>query len=307
MKKLYTTLAVLAVSVGINAQVTVFEDNFDAYTAGSGVVASNPLWSNWSSTAASDASVSADFSSSPSNSAHINGQATDLVLPIGPYTSGQYIISFNMMIPTGSTGAYFNGMHTWSATAATYEWAFDVFFDGAGAVSYTLGGNNMVSALNYTLDEWFNFRIFVDLDNDSVSAKMNNEVLFAGQWSINNNGGGAGLNQLAAMDFFGTDVNSGQGSYYIDDVAVIDYTGVGVAEQTTNAVSLYPNPASDWVNISVPAASLVQVFNVAGQIVHQEWIASQQLTLNTMNYPSGNYIVKVNNQGVTYSKKLAIK
>ena len=138
MKKLYTTLSVLVISLGLQAQVTIFEDNFDAYTPGYGVVASNPLWSNWSNMGNSDATVSSDYSSSPANSAFINGQATDLVLPIGPYTSGKYIISFSMMIPSGSTGAYFNGMHTWSASSTNYEWAFDVFFDGAGAVSYTL-------------------------------------------------------------------------------------------------------------------------------------------------------------------------
>ncbi len=307
MKKLYTTLAVLAISLGLKAQVTIFEDNFDAYTAGSGVVASNPLWSNWSSTAASDASVSADYSSSPSNSAFINGQATDLVLPIGPYTSGQYIISFNMMIPSGSTGAYFNGMHTWSATAANYEWAFDVFFDGAGAVSYTLGGTNTVSNLTYTSDEWFNFRILVDLDNDSVSAKMNNEVLFAGQWSLNNNGGAAGLNQLNAMDFFGTDMASGQGAYYIDDVAVIDYTGVGVAENWNSNVSIYPNPSNDVAVINVPNASWVQVLDLNGKLISNNWVAGSQLILNATEYAKGTYLVRVNHMGQYYSKKWMVK
>ncbi len=307
MKKLYTTFAVLAISLGIQAQVAIFEDNFDAYTAGDGVVASNPLWSNWTSTASSDATVSADFSSSPSNSAHINGQATDLVLPVGPYTTGKYIISFNMMIPTGSTGAYFNGMHTWSATSTAYEWAFDVFFDGAGAVSYTLGGTNTPSSLTYALDQWFNFRIMIDLDNDSVSAKMNNEVLFAGQWSINNNGGGAGLNQLAAMDFFGTDMNSGQGSYYIDDVAVIDYTGVGVVESLSNTVAIYPNPSAHVSIVNVPQSSFVQVLDMNGKLLMSQFVAGSQLTLNATEYATGTYLVRVNHNGQSFTKKWMVK
>jgi hypothetical protein len=307
MKKLYTTFAVLAISLGIQAQVAIFEDNFDAYTVGDGVVASNPLWSNWTSTASSDATVSADFSSSPSNSAHINGQATDLVLPVGPYTTGKYIISFNMMIPTGSTGAYFNGMHTWSATSTAYEWAFDVFFDGAGAVSYTLGGTNTPSSLTYALDQWFNFRIMIDLDNDSVSAKMNNEVLFAGQWSINNNGGGAGLNQLAAMDFFGTDMNSGQGSYYIDDVAVIDYTGVGVVESLSNTVAIYPNPSAHVSIVNVPQSSFVQVLDMNGKLLMSQFVVGSQLTLNATEYATGTYLVRVNHNGQSFTKKWMVK
>jgi hypothetical protein len=307
MKKLYTTLAVLAISMGIQAQVTVFEDNFDAYTAGNGVVASNPLWSSWSSTASSDATVSADFSSSPSNSAFVNGQATDLVLPIGPYTSGKYIISFNMMIPTGSTGAYFNGLHSWSAASTTYEWAFDVFFDGAGAVSYTLGGANTPSALTYTLDQWFNFRILVDLDNDSVEAKMNNEVLFAGQWSINNNGGAAGLNQLNAMDFFGTDMANGEGSYYIDDFAVIDYTGVGVAESLGNSVAIYPNPSAHVSVVNVPQSSFVQVLDMNGKLLMSQFVVGSQLTLNATEFATGTYLVRVNHNGQSFTKKWMVK
>jgi hypothetical protein len=307
MKKLYTSLAVLAISIGLNAQVAIFEDNFDSYTPSYGVVASNPLWSNWSNTGNSDATVSSDYSSSPSNSAFINGQATDLVLPIGPYTTGKYIISFNMMIPTGSTGAYFNGMHTWSASSTAYEWAFDVFFDGAGAVSYTLGGTNTSSNLTYSLDQWFNFRILVDLDNDSVSAKMNNEVLFTGQWSINNNGGGAGLNQLRAMDFFGTDMANGEGAYYIDDVAVIDYSGVGVAENWNSKVSIYPNPSSDISVINVPNASWVQVLDMNGKLIRAEWVAGSQLTLNATEFSTGTYVVRVNKNGQSFTKKWMVK
>jgi hypothetical protein len=307
MKKLYKTLALLAISVGMNAQVSIFEDNFDAYTSGNGVVASNPLWSNWTSTAASDATVTSDFYSSPLNSAFINGQATDLVLPIGPYTTGKYIISFNMIIPTGSTGAYFNGLHTWSATSAAYEWGFDVFFDGAGAVSYTLGGTNTASSLTYNLDQWFNFRIMVDLDNDSVAAKMNNDLLFAGQWSINNNGGGAGLNQLAAMDFFGTDMANGEGSYYIDDVAVIDYTGVGVDENMNNTIAIYPNPSANVSIVNVPQSSFVQVLDMNGKLLMSQFVVGSQLTLNATEFATGTYLVRVNHNGQSFTKKWMVK
>lgn len=307
MKKLYTSLAVLAISIGLNAQVMIFEDNFDSYTSSYGVVASNPLWSNWSNTGNSDATVSSDYSSSPSNSAFINGQATDLVLPIGPYTTGKYIVSFNMLIPTGSTGAYFNGMHAWSANSTAYEWAFDVFFDGAGAVSYTLGGTNTPSALTYTLDQWFNFRILVDLDNDSVSVKMNDEVLFTGQWSINNNGGGAGLNQLRAINFYGTDMASGQGAYYIDDVAVIDYTGVGVDENMSNAIAIYPNPSANVSVVNVPQSSFVQVLDINGKLVMSQFVVGSQLTLNATEFATGTYLVRVNHNGQSFTKKWMVK
>jgi hypothetical protein len=212
-----------------------------------------------------------------------------------------------MLIPTGSTGAYFNGMHAWSANSTAYEWAFDVFFDGAGAVSYTLGGTNTPSALTYTLDQWFNFRILVDLDNDSVSVKMNDEVLCTGQWSINNNGGGAGLNQLRAINFYGTDMASGQGAYYIDDVAVIDYTGVGVNENMSNAIAIYPNPSANVSVVNVPQSSFVQVLDINGKLVMSQFVVGSQLTLNATEFATGTYLVRVNHNGQSFTKKWMVK
>jgi hypothetical protein len=143
----------------------------------------------------------------------------------------------------------------------------------------------------------------IDLDNDSVSAKMNNEVLFAGQWSINNNGGGAGLNRLAAMDFFGTDMNSGQGSYYIDDVAVIDYTGVGVVESLSNTVAIYPNPSAHVSIVNVPLSSFVQVLDMNGKLLMSQFVVGSQLTLNATEYATGTYLVRVNHNGQSFTKR----
>ena len=96
MKKQLLSLLAFGAILSASAQTVLFEDNFDSYTAGTGVVAQNTNWAYWSAAAPSDANVSSDFASSGTNSANINGTATDLVLPIGPFTSGKYDIKFKM-------------------------------------------------------------------------------------------------------------------------------------------------------------------------------------------------------------------
>ena len=56
-KHLLSFLACTAI-LSASAQTILFEDNFDAYTAGTGVVAQNASWSYWAASTNSDAMVS---------------------------------------------------------------------------------------------------------------------------------------------------------------------------------------------------------------------------------------------------------
>ncbi len=308
MKKIYAFAMAMALSSATFAQSTIFSDNFDTYTSGSGVVASNPNWSYWS-TAPSDASVSNLYASSMSNSAEINGQAVDLVLPMGPYTIGKYVTTFNMLIPSGSTGAYFNGLHTWSASSTAYEWGMDMFFDGAGNSTVVLGSATTNSPVNNPIDQWFAMRIIIDLDQDSIWIKMNNNLIASSKWSLNNADGTQGVNQLSGFDFFGTDMAQGQGLYYIDDVQVEDYTGVGVEEslnQTLN-ISMFPNPANEKVRLLAPVGSEMRVIDSNGKLMYRETNILGSSELNIHNWIPGIYFVQILNQTESTTQKLIIE
>ena len=308
MKKIYSFAMAIALSSALNAQTAIFSDNFDSYTAGSGVVASNASWSFWSA-APSDAIVSNLYASSLSNSAEINGQAVDLVLPLGPYTSGKYVTSFNMLIPSGSTGAYFNGLHTWSASSTAYEWGMDMFFDGAGASSVVIGSATTASPISNPIDQWFAMKIIIDLDMDSIWVKMDNSLIAASKWSLNNANGTQGINQLSGFDFFGTDMAQGQGLFYIDDVEVMDYTGVAVAENVANPfkLSVFPNPASDNVQLFVPAGASIQVLDNNGRLLFNQLNAPTSIEMNTKDWNSGLYFVRINKGGKMMTEKLIIE
>ncbi|MEY4329909.1 MAG: hypothetical protein RL609_657 [Bacteroidota bacterium] len=307
MKKIYSLATAVAISLGIQAQTSIFSDNFDSYTSGNGVVASNDLWSYWSTTP-SDALVSTAYASSAANSAEINGQAVDLVLPVGPFTSGKYVTQFNMLIPSGSTGAYFNGLHTWSSTATAYEWGMDMFFDGAGACNVVIGSVTTSSPVANPIGEWFAVKIIIDLDMDSIWVKMNNNLIAASQWSLNNADGTQGTNQLSGFDFFGTDMAQGQGLYYIDDVEVIDYTGVNVNEEVANIKwSMFPNPAKEGVQVCAPSGTSFQVFNAQGDMVYSNQNLGVNKWINTSGWSSGVYFVQFRLNGTLNTKKLIVE
>lgn len=94
--------------------------------------------------------------------------------------------------------------------------------------------------------------------------------------------------------------NNGNGSMSIN---VKNTTGVD--EFTTNA-KIFPNPSSGQVNIECEGMVNVSVYNALGQMVYNEKVDADQLSIDLSNSPSGNYLVRiVTNQG-TVVKKLLI-
>jgi len=316
MKKQLLSLLAFGTFLSVSAQTVLFEDNFDSYTVGTGVVAQNTNWAYWSASAPSDAEVSSIVASSGANSANINTTLTDLVLPIGPFTSGKYDIKFKMYIPSPTVsnpalaGGYFNALHTWSGSSTAYEWAGDVFFDGAGVATWTTGGNPGGSVTVGT-DVWFDVQVTADLDNDLGRIYFNGVVANEWQWSLNNADGTAGTNAIAAFDFYGTNTAGVSGNYYIDDVQVIESTDVSVkplnSEEITK-VSIYPNPTNSNFNIEIPenfVGGEINIIDLTGKVVMKERItqsAVKRFDVSKLN--DGIYLIRMNDGAMHFTDRL---
>jgi len=91
--------------------------------------------------------------------------------------------------------------------------------------------------------------------------------------------------------------------FYFDDFEImynIDFTGLD--EQATAKMITMPNPANSFANIAfeTPVASgNVEVYNLAGELVHSEKIVSltNKVTLNTQKWNEGMYTVVVSGTG----------
>lgn len=310
MKKILLFISILATVMVANTQTLLFEDNFDSYTTGMGVAAQSADWDTWDGSPNLDGAVSTDYASSGTKSAKIEGTATDLVLPIGPYVAGKYDVKWKMLIPNGF-GAYFNALHVWSSSSTTYEWAVDVFFSDQGEVTWTAefvtGG-----AANIDNGEWFDVQLTADLDADVGVLYINDVIVHTWQWSINNANGNAGTNQLSAIDFYGTDDTAqGEGLYYIDDVEVWESTSVSVAPVTVFGFEINPNPANEQITVSGIdefAGGTMQVMDLTGKIVMEIKITqgmSKSIDISTLH--PGVYMVKMIGNTNEFTKKLVLR
>ena len=85
-----------------------------------------------------------------------------------------------------------------------------------------------------------------------------------------------------------------------------------VADEANFDLILYPNPCSEYVDLRIESSEVgyaqVQVFSIAGQIVHQEHLSiaagQQEVTLNTSDFKPGFYFVHLNLGERRLSRKL---
>jgi hypothetical protein len=76
----------------------------------------------------------------------------------------------------------------------------------------------------------------------------------------------------------------------------------------TNVVSVFPNPASSFVQVITPELATVQLMDASGRIIstNMNVTAGQALTLSTAELASGVYFVKISNDNFSVNKKIVV-
>ncbi|MEZ5014866.1 MAG: T9SS type A sorting domain-containing protein [Chitinophagales bacterium] len=97
---------------------------------------------------------------------------------------------------------------------------------------------------------------------------------------------------------------------YVDDMSVTG--GVAIDDLSAYGIehNIYPNPASDHINIRNPFQGEVtmEVFNLNGQKVDEQILNADINSIGLENYTSGVYMFRLLNNGVEmYSNKFVVK
>jgi len=227
MKKFTLLTLIIAFSSALSlqsfSQTTLYSDDFDDMIAGEYLVLNDDsgFWTTWDDAPGTDtdAFVSDEQSSSPSNSVKVFGDATDLILKLGNKTSGKYQIDFKYYVSSSFTGGYFNFQHF---EIPGTSWAFEVYFDPTGSGTLTVGGDDFV--FTNSVDAWIQISNVIDLDNDLAQLFIEGNMIH--EWPFHYEASTTtGENQLGGIDFYAAGTSSttvGDALYYIDDVEFIE-------------------------------------------------------------------------------------
>lgn len=311
--------ALFALPFSLLSQVTIFTENFDTYSDQDYAGVVSPFMSSWTGATGPgtpDCQVTSAEFNSPSNSVAIfgvnGGGAIDamLVFPAS-YTSGRFELSFTYKV-ANSMGAYFNIQPNGSVPGTA--WMVQVFFaaDGTGLVK--AGGQNF--PFNYTNGSWSDVLIECDLDTDTGRIWIEGTELGSGfVWSLESNGFGTGGNKA----FGGVNFYSASGDpvadceYYVDDIVLIETTGVGLEEENLiPAMNIYPNPSNGNFTISYSDISKENVSLTLVDVLGNPVYSKNMNSGSVLGFPlqmelkNGIYFVKVANGSKELTKKIIV-
>ena len=164
------------------------------------------------------------------------------------------------------------------------------------------GGGSVIGGYVYRGEGWsdlYDQYIFADIDGmistlNTVNLNYINQGQFPGTWVG-----------------FGEDIN--RELYIVNlggSISKIVGAGLNILENQNNNVLVYPNPATDIVNIKLQTQVMehLKISDVKGSIIYTETLQSNQKQLNTSSFAKGMYFITITTkQGAKFVKKLMIK
>jgi len=87
----------------------------------------------------------------------------------------------------------------------------------------------------------------------------------------------------------------------------IDVLVTSVSEVATSKVAMYPNPASDVLNIEAGNITQVTIINNLGQVVYNKAMEMDNVQINTSNFDKGMYVVRIHTATKVHTEKLIIQ
>jgi len=166
------------------------------------------------------------------------------------------------------------------------------------------------------MDGWNAVSVMINLYASTFSLSINGTAVNNGNWGAASGFGSVDIFGVGYASTGGAEITS---NFYIDDVEINDWTGVGLDELNNTSsftvFTVFPNPATTSASIEVSLDNesevAVSVLDLLGKEVATKnygiLSTSSVINLNTTDYPSGIYLVEVSVNGQKATKRLIIK
>ena len=122
-----------------------------------------------------------------------------------------------------------------------------------------------------------------------------------------------GNGAYSVVDAVGTTLLSG-GEFGDSEKKPFKTGALGINEENFAAMNVYPNPATDAINVSFEAANAdysVDVLDIQGRVIASQVVnnvnGTQVVSFATENMAKGNYIVRIASNGFTTTKSVVIR
>lgn len=133
----------------------------------------------------------------------------------------------------------------------------------------------------------------------SINAGANTNV----NVTAHSNGMSVNDSYSAVLHCFSSDIENSE----VEVAISLTVTDVSVNEHNQIEVSVYPNPATDYVQIFSEQIERVEVYNMLGQRVFDQFYGDSHVLIPTSGMAPGTYAVKVTTTEGTITKQVVVK
>ena len=177
-----------------------------------------------------------------------------------------------------------------------YSWAggFNFMFSGK---LYADSDVNFKDLGSWIPGQWYNLRIEIDHVTDkNVKYYLNNQLVHTSA---------LGSKVVRANDLNFEFDNDGSG-FIVDNIIIKDMDQMAVSDVSKSHISVYPNPASEFLNIRTDdKIKSVKIYDAAGNLVKVE--NNHLSIINIASLPKGNYMVTIETDKGSETKKIIKK
>ncbi|MCX6223471.1 MAG: C10 family peptidase [Bacteroidia bacterium] len=271
-----------------------FIDGFETYLEGEPLSQQSDFWFITEDTEASDGSARIVSSNSNTglNSLGLEEGET-AILPTSHLELPYICIEFSALIPSGQSGEFrvqnLNGMY--------FRLVWDASDTGKLIINDKIYCTFTVDHLN-----WTDYEIVAHARNNNYYVKVGNQSLINESWMVPE-----GIICTESIEFASLPDADKTKSYgnklFIDDVKITSATGtsgIGIDRQPADLIGVYPNPFTDFVNVSFPEPGRydISIIDITGREVYRQMIDAKMNTVNTIplsGLAPGIYILHAGN------------
>lgn len=311
MKKLYTLSFILLASlsfgqISITAIGTPYNENFDSMgaTGTTFVTGWTAIRASGSGTLNATLAMVATEGSANSGNVYNTGAAAAGERSFGTLGSGSTVPAFGASF-TNNTGSTLSAVAV-SAVVEQWRTGSDAAVNEIVAFSYSL------DATSLSTGTWTNVTALDLLEKltTTTAAVATDGNLSANQSNISSSITGLNWTNGTTLWIRWTDANDfgSDGIYSIDNFVFNATTALSIKQNEISGLNMYPNPVSNgnlYISSDSNSAKSVEIYDILGKQVLNAKVSNN--TVNVSNLKGGAYIVKINEEGKTATRKLIIE
>ena len=205
-----------------------------------------------------------------------------------------------------------DGSDLWFGIAYKETGSGHIYLDGHPANDYSCWALNDNAWINHFNGFDFNLMIGGKIDGTPITPWLTMEesegtiapgATVSDNVVVNTNGMNLGETHTAQLYCYSSDLENSE----VVVPVTLNITGVSVNEHNQIEVTVYPNPAVDYVQVNSERIERVEIHNMMGQKVFDSYYNDTHVVISTQDLAPGTYAVTVTSNGIQVTKQVIVE